>query len=95
MSETAPMAGTLGIVEVGTTFMGPLSLGLVSRRLGGKPLLEWVVRRVTESLLLGEKDGISWLPDVDFRIGKYGRVEFTHDGEDYYIQWMSPVLQDM
>ncbi|MDP6553644.1 MAG: NTP transferase domain-containing protein [Pirellulaceae bacterium] len=46
------MAGTLGIVEVGTTFMGPLSLGLMSRRLGGKPLLEWVVRRVTESLLL-------------------------------------------
>ena len=31
---------------------GTTTLGLASRRLGGKPLLEWVVRRVTESLLL-------------------------------------------
>lgn len=46
------MAGTLGIVEVGTTFAGTEGLGFVSRRLGGKPLVEWVVRRVTESLLL-------------------------------------------
>ncbi len=46
------MAGTLGIVEVGTTLVGTPSIGLASRRLGGKPLLEWVVRRVTESLLL-------------------------------------------
>jgi spore coat polysaccharide biosynthesis protein SpsF len=46
------MAGTLGIVEVGTKLAGTRFLGLASRRLGGKPLLEWVVRRVTESLLL-------------------------------------------
>ena len=26
--------------------------------------------------------------DVQFRIGPYGRVEFTADGEDYYIQYM-------
>jgi predicted TIM-barrel fold metal-dependent hydrolase len=51
--------------------------------------------RISEPLLLGERDGITWLPDVDFRIGKFGRVEFTHEDEDYYIQWMSPVLQDM
>lgn len=51
--------------------------------------------RISEPLLLGEKDGITWLPDVDFRIGKFGRVEFTHGGEEFYIQWMSPTLQDM
>ena len=46
------MAGTLGIVEVDTSLVGPASLSLVSRRLGGKPLLEWIVRRVTDSLFL-------------------------------------------
>jgi len=46
------MAGTLGIVEVGTKLAGTAAIGLESRRLGGKPLVEWVVRRVTESLLL-------------------------------------------
>ena len=37
-------------------------------------------------LLAGEQDGVSFQPDVDFRIGEFGRVEFTSDGEDYYIQ---------
>lgn len=46
------MAGTLGIVEVGTTRHGAAVSELASRRLGGKPLVEWVVRRVTDSLLL-------------------------------------------
>lgn len=46
------MAGTLGIVEVGSNLAGTASFELASRRLGGKPLVEWVVRRVTESLLL-------------------------------------------
>ena len=46
-------------------------------------------------LLAGEKDGVSFQPDVDFRIGEFGRVEFTADGEDYYIQWMPPTLVDM
>jgi predicted TIM-barrel fold metal-dependent hydrolase len=51
--------------------------------------------RVEEPLLAGERDGASWNPDVAFRIGKFGRLEFTHNGEDYYIQWMSPSLRDM
>ncbi len=46
------MAGTLGIVEIDATLVATASGGLASRRLGGKPLLEWVVRRVTESILL-------------------------------------------
>jgi len=51
--------------------------------------------RIDEPLLVGGGDGISWLPQVDFRIGRFGRVEFTHGGEDYYIQWMPPTLWDM
>ena len=50
---------------------------------------------VAEPLLVGEGDGASWLPDVGFRIGPFGRVEFTHGGEDYHIQWMPPTLWDM
>ena len=34
--------------------------------------------RIPEPLLVGEGDGISYLPDVDFRIGPFGRLEFTH-----------------
>ncbi len=51
--------------------------------------------RITEPVLAGEKDGISWLPDVDFRIGRHGRLEFTEGGEEYYMQWMPPTLEDM
>ena len=51
--------------------------------------------RIEEKLLAGEQDGISWLPEVDFRVGRFGRLEFTHRSEDYYIQWMPPTLQDM
>ena len=51
--------------------------------------------RIRESILAGEKDGISGQPDRDFRPGKFGRVEFTYEGEDYYTQWMPPTLWDM
>lgn len=50
--------------------------------------------KIDEPVLAGERDGISFQPDVDFRIGKFGRVEFTIDGEDHYIQWMPPTLWD-
>ena len=51
--------------------------------------------RIEEPVLAGERDGISWQPKVDFRIGKFGRVEATHAGEEYYLQWMPPTLSDM
>ena len=50
---------------------------------------------VLEPLLLGAGDGVSLMPDVDFRIGRFGRIEFTVAGEEYYIQWMSPNLWDL
>jgi spore coat polysaccharide biosynthesis protein SpsF (cytidylyltransferase family) len=52
------MASTLGIIEVpaqsGLSRPGLVSegVGFAERRIGGKPLLEWVIRRVTDSLLL-------------------------------------------
>lgn len=49
----------------------------------------------TESVLLGEGEGISLLPDVDFRIGLYGRVLFTYEGVDYYFQHGPPAYADL
>lgn len=53
------MTNTLGLVEVPprrATGGAPAESGssIASRRFGGKSLLEWVVRRVTESLLLDQ-----------------------------------------
>ena len=50
---------------------------------------------VTEPILAGEKDGVSWQPDVDFRFGSFGKLEFKHEGEDHHIQWMPPTLWNM
>ena len=33
--------------------------------------------------------------DVNFRVGRMGRFEWTKDGEDYYVQFLPPGLQDM
>ena len=37
-------------------------------------------------VMVGEGDGVSWNPDVNFRIGFYGRVLITYEGEDYFFQ---------
>lgn len=36
----------------------------------------------------------SQLPDVNFRVGKFGRFEWTENGIDYYRQFNPPSLQD-
>lgn len=33
--------------------------------------------------------------DVDFRVGRFGRLEWDKDGKPGYTQWMPPSLQDM
>jgi predicted TIM-barrel fold metal-dependent hydrolase len=39
----------------------------------------------------------SWagLKDVDFRVGNYGRLDFTIDGEDYHSQYMPVSMQQI
>ncbi len=39
--------------------------------------------------------GRSSLLDVDFRVGRYGVVEWESGGEEYYLQYMPPTLADM
>jgi hypothetical protein len=43
-------------------------------------------------------NGYSWSElrdDVQFRVGTYGRLDFTLDGEDYYVQYMPPAMADI
>jgi predicted TIM-barrel fold metal-dependent hydrolase len=35
------------------------------------------------------------LTDVDFRVGQYGQLAFTWEGEDYYVQYMPVGMQEM
>ena len=60
------------------------------------------VRRVKDNSIVQEKT--LWDPtnlslkgryDVNFRVGEFGRFEWTKDGVDYYIQYLPPSLQDM
>ena len=41
------------------------------------------------------QNGWSGLKDVDFRVGIYGRLDFTVDGEDYYVQYMPVGMQEI
>lgn len=41
------------------------------------------------------KNGWSGLKDVNFRVGKYGRLDFTVDGEDYHSQYMPVGMQNI
>ena len=33
------------------------------------------------------------VPDIDFKVGPYGRMEWTESGADHYRQFMPPSLQ--
>jgi predicted TIM-barrel fold metal-dependent hydrolase len=50
--------------------------------------------RVKPGLLFREGDN-TWdgLKDVEFRIGRYGRLEFVHEDEEYAIQYMPVGMQ--
>jgi predicted TIM-barrel fold metal-dependent hydrolase len=51
-------------------------------------------REVKPSMLFRPDDN-TWagLADVGFRIGRFGRLEFTHQGEEYAIQYMPVGMQ--
>jgi predicted TIM-barrel fold metal-dependent hydrolase len=52
-------------------------------------------RADTKALLDPENMGWSGLCDVDFRVGRFGQLEFTVDGEDYYVQYMPVGMHEM
>ena len=51
--------------------------------------------RVDRALLELPSEDIGQMPDVYFRVGAYGQVEFTLGGVDYYAQGWPPHLQTM
>jgi predicted TIM-barrel fold metal-dependent hydrolase len=48
-----------------------------------------------QTLYAGRLDSPSSLRDVDFRVGRFGRFEWTADGSDLYLQFFPPSLQHM
>ena len=52
-------------------------------------------KRVEEMLLDYPSDDIYAMPDVQFRMGKYGQGEVTIDGVDYYVQFYPPGLENL
>ena len=46
--------------------------------------------RVNEPLLDFPSDDINAMPDVNFRMGRYGQAELTVDGVDYIMQFYPP-----
>lgn len=43
----------------------------------------------------GRAAGRSNLTDVGFRFGRFGRSEWEHEGETYYLQWMPELMETM
>ena len=42
----------------------------------------------------GENTDLDSLPDVGFRVSDFGRLEWEHGGEAYYVQFLPPHLED-
>ena len=55
---------------------------------------DWA-RADTRTLYRADDAGWSGLTDVDFRVGRFGQLEFTHQGEDHVIQYMPVGMQEM
>lgn len=60
------------------------------------------VRRLKDHAVVEGKRPLSGPPvapdsllDVNFRVGKYGRFEWTLDGEDYYLSFLPPNMQEL
>ena len=59
------------------------------------------VRRLRDHAVVEDKRPITGPPisperltDANFRVGRYGRFEWTLDGEDYYLSFLPPSMQE-
>ncbi len=50
---------------------------------------------IEQRLLDFPSDDIEEMPDLGFRLGRYGQAEFSLDGVDYYAQVVPPGLEDL
>ena len=51
-------------------------------------------RADTKALFRAGDEGWTGLADVNFRVGRFGQLEFTHEGEDYAVQYMPVGMQE-
>ncbi|NIM95969.1 MAG: amidohydrolase family protein [Anaerolineales bacterium] len=47
------------------------------------------------SLYDSDKPGINGMRDVDFRVGGFGRLMYTDNGENFWIQWLPPSFREL
>jgi predicted TIM-barrel fold metal-dependent hydrolase len=61
-----------------------------------QPVIETATGRVETRPTVsdGKGLGLSNLLDVNFRYGKYGRMEWTHNGKDYHLQMFAPTFPE-
>jgi predicted TIM-barrel fold metal-dependent hydrolase len=52
-------------------------------------------KRINAALLEFPSDDINEMPDVNFRMGRYGQAEVTIDGVDYAMQLYPPALENL
>jgi len=52
-------------------------------------------RADTKALFHAGDEAWSGLAEVDFRVGRFGQLEFTHQAEDYAIQYMPVGMQEL
>lgn len=53
-------------------------------------------KEIKPTMLFRQGDN-TWagLTDVNFRVGRFGQLAFTYEGEDYYVQYMPVGMQEM
>lgn len=61
-----------------------------------QPVIETATGRVVTELTVSDGKGLGWsnLLDVNFRFGKFGRLEWTHQGKDYHLQMFAPTFPE-
>ena len=51
--------------------------------------------RLSGSPIAPDGDGLDDMPAAEVRIGRHGRLEFRVDGEEYYLPWYPPSLDEL
>ena len=70
----------------------------IQKMLSGGPAQTLRMRDGTEAdrraMFRASEPGWSGLEDVDIRVGRFGQLEFTVDGEDFAVQYMPVAMQE-
>ena len=69
-------------------------------RVTREPVVRWSSDEATPGIVTlsyraGDDAWTGLRDDVSFRVGPYGRIEFTVDGEDWYVQYMPACMADI